>query len=36
VSLQAIIQILMFTVIAIIVGFIMTNIIEKPAAKYLS
>jgi peptidoglycan/LPS O-acetylase OafA/YrhL len=36
VSLQAIIQILMFTVIAIIVGFIMTNIVEKPAAKYLS
>jgi peptidoglycan/LPS O-acetylase OafA/YrhL len=36
VSLQAIIQTLMFTVIAIIVGFIMTNIIEKPAAKYFS
>gem|GEM_PF-4035692 len=26
----------MFTMIAMIVGFIMTNIIEKPAAKYFS
>jgi peptidoglycan/LPS O-acetylase OafA/YrhL len=36
VSLQAIVQIIMFTVIAVIVGFVMTNLVEKPAAKRLS
>ena len=36
VSLQAIIQLLMFTMIGIIVGWVMTTLIEKPTTKWLS
>jgi peptidoglycan/LPS O-acetylase OafA/YrhL len=36
ISIQAIAQIFIFTVIAIIVGFIMTNLVEKPASKWIS